>query len=99
MTTKMKRLPPALKHGGYSAKNILPGESSSGFKRLHRDIIAELCPDGAMEHEIVRSITQLVWRGQNLETLRKVELVKQRYQAIRSQYLPPTSLPHPYSER
>ena len=82
-------MPPALKHGGYSAKTILPGESHSGFKRLHRDIVAELCPDGAFEHEIVRSITQLLWRKQNLATFHKVQLVKQRYQAIRSEYLPP----------
>jgi hypothetical protein len=98
MTAKMKRLPPALKHGGYSAKNILPGESSSAFRRLHRGIVAELCPDGAMEHEIVRSITQLLWRAQNLETLRKVELVKQRYQGIRSQYLPSNDVSYRYSE-
>ena len=89
MAAKMKRVPPALKHGGYSAKNILPGESRSRFKRLHRGIIAELCPDGALEHEIVRSIAQLVWRKQNLGTFRKVELLKQRYQAILSEYLPP----------
>ena len=89
MAAKMKRLPSALKHGGYSAKNILPGESSSGFKRLHRGIIAELCPDGALEHEIATSITELVWRKQNPSTFRKVKLVKQRYQAILSEYLPP----------
>jgi hypothetical protein len=59
MTTRMKRVHPALKHGGYSAKNILPGESRSRFNRLHRGIIAELCPDGALEYEIARSITEL----------------------------------------
>jgi hypothetical protein len=36
----------------------------------------------------VRSIVGLVWRKQNLATFRKVELVKQRYQAIQSEYLP-----------
>ena len=88
MPRRVKIVHPTLKHGGYSAKTVLPGESRSGFKRLHRGVIAELCPDGAIEHEIVRSIAQLVWRKQNLGTFRKVELLKQRYQAIRSEYLP-----------
>jgi hypothetical protein len=87
--SKGNRVPPALKHGGYSAKTILPGENPAEFKRLHRDIIAELCPNGVIEHHIATSIAQLVWRKQNLATFRKAELAKKRYQAIQSQYLPP----------
>jgi hypothetical protein len=93
MSTQVKKVSPTLKHGGYSAKAILPGESRAGFRRLHRDIIAELRPDGALEHDIVRTIVQLVWRKQNLATFRKVELVKERYWAIKSQRLPPESEP------
>ena len=93
MSTEVKRVSPALKHGGYSAKSILPGESRSAFKRLNRDIIAELRPDGALEHDIVRTIVQLVWRKQNLATLRKVELVQDRYWAIKSQLLPTAAEP------
>jgi hypothetical protein len=89
MSTQRKSVPPALKHGGYSAKTILPGERPAEFKRLHRDIIAELHPDGALEQHIVTSIAQLVWRKGNLATFRKAKLVKERYWAIRSEYLPP----------
>jgi hypothetical protein len=92
MSTQRKSVPPALKHGGYSAKAILPGERPAEFKRLHRDIIAELRPDGALEQHIVTSIAQLVWRKENLATFRKAELVKQRYWTIRSEYLPPEPL-------
>jgi hypothetical protein len=74
MSTQRKRVPPTLKHGGYSAKTILPGERPAEFLRLHRDTIAELHPDGALEHHIVASIAQLVWRKENLATFRKAEL-------------------------
>jgi len=80
-----------LKHGGYSANTILPGESLAKFKRLERDVIDDLRPDGAFEQDTVMRIVQLLWRRQNLATFRKVQLVKERYQAIRSEYLPPES--------
>ena len=62
------RIPPALKHGAYSATAILPGESQAEFEKLHRDIIAGWNPSGVLENDIVMTITRLLWRKQNLET-------------------------------
>jgi hypothetical protein len=34
----------ALKHGGYSAVGLLPGESPAEFEKHHKDVIDELGP-------------------------------------------------------
>jgi hypothetical protein len=60
----------ALKHGGYSAAALLPGENPAALKKLHDDLIAELSPVGALEEDIVASITRLVWRKRHLATSR-----------------------------
>lgn len=73
---RVNRIPPALKHGAYSATSVLPGESRAAFEKLHRDLIAELTPSGAFEEDIVSDITRLVWRKQNLATLRISELAQ-----------------------
>ena len=71
------RTPPALKHGAYSATAILPGESQAEFEKLHRDTIAEWTPSGVLENDIVMTITRLLWRKQNLDTLRIEEEKRQ----------------------
>lgn len=71
------RIPPALKHGAYSATAILPGESQAEFEKLHRDILAEWTPSGVLENDIVMTITRLLWRKQNLDTLRIEEEKRQ----------------------
>src|SRR5215472_7115262 len=63
----------ALKHGGYAATIILPGEDPAEFAQLHRKLIAELTPNGAMEEDIVATMAGLVWRKQNLATFRIAE--------------------------
>ena len=55
------RIPPALKHGAYSATAILPGESQAEFEKLHRDTITEWTPSGVLENDIVMTITRLLW--------------------------------------
>ena len=64
---------PALKHGAYSATAVLPGESRAAFEKLHRDLIDELNPSGVLEDEIIADMARLVWRKQNLGTLRIAE--------------------------
>ena len=71
------RTPPALKHGAYSATAILPGESQAEFEKLHRDTITEWTPSGVLENDIVMTITRLLWRKQNLDTLRIEEEKRQ----------------------
>ena len=72
------RIPPALKHGAYSATAILPGESQTEFEKLHRDTIAEWTPSGVLENDIVMTITRLLWRKQNLDTLHIAEHARRR---------------------
>lgn len=57
---------PALKHGGYSALTLLPGEDRFAFQKLRRELIEELKPRGRLEKEIVMDIARLVWRKRNL---------------------------------
>jgi hypothetical protein len=82
MPIRKKKRHPALKHGGYAATTILPGESAAEFEKLHRKLIAELTPNGALEDDIVATMARLLWRKQNLATFRIAELVRQRCQQI-----------------
>ena len=65
---------PALKHGGYAATALLPGENPAAFEKLHHDLIVELAPTGALEDDIVATLARLVWRKQNLATFRVANL-------------------------
>ena len=53
MTVRIKKGPSALKHAGYSATSILPGESEAEFSKLHADLVREWTPNGVLEDEIV----------------------------------------------
>jgi hypothetical protein len=77
-----KRLSPALKHGAYAATAILPGEDPAAFEKLHKDLVAELGPNGALEDDIVATVARLIWRKKNLATFRIAELARARYEAI-----------------
>ena len=70
MRTHIDRRHPALKHGAFSATAVLPGESRAEFEKLHRDLVAEFSPSGALEDDVVMNIARIVWRKQNLATLR-----------------------------
>jgi hypothetical protein len=74
---------PALKHGAYATTAVHPGESRAAFDKLHRDLIAELAPSGEFEDDIVTTVARLIWRKQNLRTLRIAELVQTRCSDIR----------------
>ncbi len=67
MVCVFKKSHPALKHGGYAATAVLPGERAAEFEKLHQDIIAELTPDGVIEDGIVATIARLVWCKHYLE--------------------------------
>jgi hypothetical protein len=62
MSVQVKKFRAAFRHGAFSATAILPGEDPTAFKELHQNIIAELAPVGALEDDIVLTITRLVWR-------------------------------------
>jgi len=86
--SKFKERHPALKHGGYSATTLLPGEDSAAFEKLNQKLIAELTPVGALEDEIIADLARLIWRKQNLMTFRIAELAKARLAQIMESKVP-----------
>jgi hypothetical protein len=85
----IKKFHPALKHGAFSATAILPGEDPAAFRDLHQKVIAELNPVGALEEDIVATIARLLWRKQNIATLRRAELALEHHSKIQVQKLAP----------
>ena len=73
---------PALKHGGHSTTTILPTESVAGFEKLHKDLISELDPNGALADDIVATITRMVWRKRNLLTFRIAKVAHFEYKKV-----------------
>ena len=69
MARLVRHLRPALKHGGFSATAILPGEDPIEFKKLHDGLITELAPSGVLEETIVANLARLMWRKQHLSTV------------------------------
>jgi len=90
---RVKKLYPALKHGGYSATGLLPGEDPAAFEKLHQDLRLEHCPDGPLQEDTVRDIARWTWRKQNLGTFRIAEAARERASAIRSEMIPSTTPP------
>jgi hypothetical protein len=87
MPTLVNKIHPALKHGGYAATAILPGENRADFEKLHQSLVAELAPLGALEDDIVATIARMVWRKRNLATVRLADLAGERCEAIRSEHV------------
>src|SRR5262249_26540529 len=88
MSIRVDKIHPALKHAGYSATTLLPGEDSAAFEKLHRDLIAEFTPLGPLEEDIVSEIARLTWRKQNLATFRIAGLAQERYEEICREKVP-----------
>jgi hypothetical protein len=82
---KRNKLPPAFKHGAYAKTTILPGEDVEDFEKLHQALIADLHPEGALENDIVANLARLVWRKQNLETLRIAERARAHFEWMMTQ--------------
>jgi hypothetical protein len=93
MPIRIDRLHPAVKHGAYSATAVLPGESPAEFEKLHRGLIAEFAPSGVLEDDIVMTMARLVWRKQNLPTLRIAERAQAHREAIVNEKLNVYPLP------
>jgi hypothetical protein len=56
MAIRIGKIPPALKHTGFSATSILPGECTAEFEELRQELVAELTPNGGLEDEIVATL-------------------------------------------
>jgi hypothetical protein len=62
--------------------SLLPGEDPAEFEKLHTELVAEYAPTGQHEHEIVETITRLMWRKRCLWSYGLAELARKRYSAI-----------------
>jgi hypothetical protein len=90
---RVKKSHPALKHAGYSATTLLPGESVTEFEKLHRDLIDELSPNGVLEDDIVATMARLLWRKQNLATFRNADLARRYREQLTNKGIPPDCSP------
>ena len=84
MARRIKKMHPALKHGGFAQTTVLEGEDPKEFEKLHRDLIAEFAPKGALEDHIIATMARLLWRKENLATNRLATI---RLRQIRSPFL------------
>jgi hypothetical protein len=84
VSTRFNKVHPALKHAGYSATTLLPGEDSAAFETLHRALIAE----GRSARGGHRRRHRAPWRKQNLATFRIAELAKKRQQTLQYEKVP-----------
>jgi hypothetical protein len=76
-------MPSATKHGAYR-RGLLPGEDPTKFEEVHRDVIAEICPNGRLEEDIVLTMASVLWRKNNLQTVEAAEGAWNRYKRIES---------------
>jgi hypothetical protein len=95
MGSRHNQVHPALKHAGYSATNVLPGESAAEFEKLHRNLIAEFDPSGVFESDIITTMARYVWRKKNLSTFRVAELAQAHWNQIRREKVPEDKIQYP----
>lgn len=77
--TPEDRLPPALKHGGYSTLALLPGEDAEHFRDHVQQVFGEYRPAGPTEENLVHQIAILSWRAKNLDCFARAEKAKNDY--------------------
>jgi hypothetical protein len=87
-----KKIPSALKHGGYSGVTLLPGEDPAAFEALHKALIAEFTPVGCLEEDIIATMARLVWRKQNLLPYRAAEEMQNWHKALVASQFPSIDL-------
>ena len=88
MRSRRGSIHPALRHGGYAAMSILPGENKAEFEKLHQDLIAEYAPNGVSEDDIVATMARLLWRKQNLKTFRIAASARSLHDRVREETVP-----------
>jgi len=76
MTIRRRKVHPALKHAGYSAATLLPGEDRAAFEKSHQNLVAEFKPTGALEENIIATMARYVWRKNNLHIFNVAEFAR-----------------------
>lgn len=89
MRKQTSRLPPALKHGCYSALDILPTEDRAAFDKLHSDLVAEYVPCGVSEEAVISNIAKYTWRRENLATYGLAEYARRVHSSVMFRLDPP----------
>src|SRR5262245_52136152 len=93
MPKNRKRVPPALKHGIYSAIGLLPTEDPAEFEKFKQEIFDDYRPVGRSEKIIVEEIACLQWRLQHLSTFGVAMRARDRRNAIYSKLPAPRWYP------
>jgi hypothetical protein len=88
MPLRGKKMHPAIKHAGYSAATLLPGEDRAAFDQLHRDLVAEFQPDGTLELRIINDLARYVWRKNNLTIFRLAQFARNHDEKLYDMYKP-----------
>ena len=95
MRKNSKHVPPALRHGIYSAIGLLPTEDPVEFEKFKQEIFDDYKPVGRSEKIIVEEIACLQWRLQHLSTFGVAMRARDRRSAIYSKLPSPRwSIPH-----
>jgi hypothetical protein len=97
MTTRVPKFHSALKHGGYSASCVLPGENAAAFAKLHNALIREWIPNGVLEDDIVATMARALWRKRNFKTFGVAKRAQQRLVEIREALVPSAEAPAKHS--
>ena len=82
MRKNSKHVPPALRHGIYSAIGLLPTEDPAEFEKFKLEIFDDYMPVGRSQKIIVEEIAGLQWRLQHLSTYGVAVRVRERHSAI-----------------
>jgi hypothetical protein len=99
MSVPASRRHNALKHAGFSAATILPGESAAEFEKLRQAVIAEFRPNGALEEDTIAWLAHLLWRKKNLVTFHLAERARQRVTEIQEAVISRPDLNPPTTDR
>jgi hypothetical protein len=83
-----KKTHPALKHAGYSAATLLPGEDRAAFDQFHRALVAEFQPDGTLELGIINDLARYRWRKDNLTVFRLAQFARDHNEKLYHRHQP-----------
>jgi hypothetical protein len=86
-------IPPALKHGIYSAIGLLPTEDPAEFEKFKQEIFDDYKPGGRSERIIVNEIARCEWRLEHLDTYGVAMRAQERHKAIFSKLPSPRWYP------
>jgi hypothetical protein len=86
-------VPPALKHGVYSAIGLLPTEDPAEFEKFEQEVFDDYKPVGRSEQIIVKEIACLEWRLEHLPTYGLATRARERHSEICSKLYTPWSPP------